>query len=121
MTILNFFKTFYHASRGIFVSIRSERNMRVHIFAATTVLVLATLLDITFPDLLIVVLLIGIVISAEMMNTSIEKVCNILRDKYHLPYEDSRDIRDIAAGGVWVQAIIAAIVGILIFSRYFTQ
>jgi diacylglycerol kinase len=60
----------------------------------------------------------ALVTSAEIFNTAIEKICNIFRDKYKLPYEGSRDIRDIAAGAVWINAIIAAIVGILIISKY---
>jgi len=35
-----------------------------------------------------------------------------------LPYEASRDIRDIAAGAVWIQAIIAVLIAVAIFGKY---
>jgi len=68
---------------------------------------------------MIVTLLFGMVMSAELLNTAVEKTCDILRDKYRLPYDGSRDVRDIAAGGVLMQAIVAVLIGILIFGKYF--
>ncbi|NMC35997.1 diacylglycerol kinase family protein [Candidatus Beckwithbacteria bacterium] len=115
---LYFFKSFHHATRGLLIGIKNERNVRWHGLAVVLVTILSLLLQISLTDYVIFLLLFGLVISAELLNSAIEKICDILRDRYHLPYEGSRDIRDIAAGAVWINALIAAIIGIIIFTKY---
>jgi undecaprenol kinase len=110
--------SFACASRGIVITIAKERNMRIHALFAISAILISVLLNLSIQDFIIILILIASVFSAEMLNTSIEKICDILRDKYKLPYNGSRDIRDIAAGAVWAQAITAGIIGIIIFSKY---
>ena len=109
---------FKHATRGIVVAIQSERNMRIHLMVGGVVILVSAFLEIETTDLVILLILIALVIATEMVNTAIEKICNILRDTYKLPYTGSRDIRDIASGAVWVVAITAAIGGLLILGKY---
>ncbi len=109
--------SFFNATRGIMVA-SSERNMRIHLIAVFFVTAVALILHLSVTDFMIVVLLYGMVIGAELFNTAVEHICNILRDRYHLPYEGSRDIRDMAAGAVWIQAIVAIIIAGLLLSKY---
>jgi len=111
-------KSFQVAIRGILVAVKSEWNLRFHLFAAFLVVLFGYLLQVNISDWAILLICIAIVISAELFNTAIEYICDILRDKYKLAYEGSRDIRDISAGAVLVSSFIAAIVGILIFGKY---
>jgi diacylglycerol kinase len=116
--MVKFLKKFYFASRGIIVAAQTETTVQIHLAIAILVIILGIILQVSLADFVIFVLLIGMVIGSEMLNTSIERVCDILRDKYQLPYNGSTHIRDIAGGAVWIQAIAAAIIGILIFSKY---
>ncbi len=114
----NLFLAFKHATRGLIIGVKSERNLKIHALAALLVIFLSLITSISLIDFIILLLMIGLVIGMELVNSAIEKICDVLRDRYHLPYEASRDIRDIAAGAVWLQAIIAALIGVLIFSKY---
>lgn len=113
-----FLKTFSHAFRGIFITFQKERNAKIHLLFVILVTLLSLFLKISLSDYIIFLLLFALVLSSEFLNTCIEQICNILRDKYKLPYADSRNIRDIAAGAVLVNAIIAAIIGFVTLLKY---
>jgi len=109
-----FFKGFYHAFIGIQHGFR-ERNMIFHGVVAVCVFAASFVLKISLEEWILVLLFVGLVLTAEMFNTSIEEVCNRIRDDLGLSYEATRKARDVSAGAVLVISIIAALVGILIF------
>ena len=113
--IFKVLKSFTHAGRGI-ASGFGERNMRVHGIAMVLVLFLSFFFQITLMEWVLVVLMIGLVISAELINTAIEEVSNCMRDELGLPYKSSKRARDVAAGAVLVIAIVAAFIAWIIFS-----
>jgi diacylglycerol kinase len=108
-------QAFRHAARGILMFFRSERNGGIQLIVAVATLTAGALLHISATDWIHVVMCIAAVFAAEMMNTAIEKVCDIIR-----PEHDVRimDIKDMAAGGVLLTALASAIIGWLIFSPY---
>ena len=71
--------------------------------------------QITQAEWLICLLLFSLVISLEIINTALEKIVNIISPKKN---EQAGKIKDLAAGAVLITAIIAAICGVLIFSKY---
>lgn len=107
-------KSFTYAIQGIICGF-GERNMRVHGIVTLMVLFLGFFFQISLLEWIIVILLIGLVMSAEMINTAIEDVCNAMRDELGLAYKSSKRARDVAAGAVLVQAIVAATIGGIIF------
>jgi len=104
--------SFRHALRGIAVSLRHQRNLRIHAVATVTVLGLG--LAVGLPDWKWVALwlAIGLVWSAELLNTALEGLCDLVQ-----PAHDARvrRIKDAAAGAVLVAALAAAAVGVLLF------
>jgi len=64
---------------------------------------------------ILLLLMIGLVMSAELINTAIEEVCNCMRDELGLKYKSSQRARDLAAGAVLVLAMLAALIGGIIF------
>lgn len=104
--------SFRHALRGIATSLRHQRNLRIH--AVATVAVLGLGLTANLPDWkwLALWLAIGLVWSAELLNTAIESLCDLVQ-----PAQDERvrRIKDAAAGAVLVAALAAAAVGLLVF------
>jgi len=108
------FKSFIPATQGIFCGFQ-ERNMRVHGLALALVLFLGIFFQITLLEWILVTIVSGLVITAELINTAFEEICNILRDDLGMSYSSTRKARDMAAGAVLVMAIVAAVIGGIIF------
>lgn len=104
--------SFRYAIEGFLSAFKTERNMKVHVFIMICVMIAGSLLKITCFEWIICVLLFGMVIGAELMNTAIEITVDIAMPEKN---EKAKLAKDIAAAGVFVVAITAAIVGIIIF------
>lgn len=107
--------SFSYALQGLREAFFSERNLQIHFFFSVIVIFCGFLFHITKVEWLIVLLLFGGMFSIEMLNTSIEKVVDLITDEYH-PL--AKKAKDIAAGAVLIYAIIAIIVGLIIFLPY---
>ena len=107
-----FLKSVGYALVGIKDAFAKGGNIRIHVCIATLTIVLGLLLNISMNEWCIIFICVGVVISAEIMNTAIEEFV----DKISLEItESSRRIKDLAAGGVLVLAIASALVGCVIF------
>lgn len=109
-----FINGFVYAFNGICHGAKS-RNMRVHLLMATLVLITGLLVNLSLFEWMTVAILIALVISAELINSAIEELANLIRDHEKLQYQATRNTRDLAAGAVLVLATASAIVGLLIF------
>ncbi|MBO9593323.1 MAG: diacylglycerol kinase family protein [Niabella sp.] len=101
-----------YAVSGLKTAFRSEQNFRIHAVAALTVVLLAFIFRVTVYEWGIIILCISAVTGAELINTAIEKICNLVH-----PQTDARvkQIKDISAAAVLLVAAGALIVGLLIF------
>ena len=106
-----FFRSFYYAFQGI-VSSMKEQNMRIHLFAAIVTIVASIVTGLSILEWCIVIIVVALVIGAEMFNTAIEKVVDLVSPDFH-PL--AKLAKDIAAGAVLVFACMSVIIGILIF------
>lgn len=106
--------SFADAFRGIADCIKSERNMRIHLVMCGYVLFFASQLSLSRGELACLLLAIGGVMTAETLNTAIEKLCDFNQKKrsHHI-----RVIKDMAAGAVLLCAIAALLVGVVILFR----
>lgn len=93
-----------------------ENNIKIHLWATFFVLIASIVFKISLYEFLIILLLIGIVISAELFNTAIEDVCDVIKIKLKLQYSDTTLARDLAAGAVLVVSIVAGLIGLIIFA-----
>lgn len=89
--------------------------MKVHLVALISVILLGVLVDLNQTEWIAILLCIGGVISLELVNTSLEELADLIRDTQHLPYSATRRARDVAAGAVFVMAIVSACIAALIF------
>lgn len=105
-------KSFYHAFAGIFTTIHDERNIKIHLMMTALVVIFGFILKISYVEWLICLLLFGLVISLEIVNTAIEAVVDLASPDIH-PL--AKKAKDCAAGAVLVAAIFAAIIGLIIF------
>ena len=110
----NFSNTFKNARKGMRLSIKSERNIRVHLFTASLVLVTAYCLNFSIVKFCILLLTIAGVISAEMFNSAIEFSLDAI---FHNRYCGMVGMaKDIAAGAVMLVTISAVMIGVLLFA-----
>lgn len=108
--------SFKNAFSGIKQAFRSERNIRFHFFAMVFVLIAAIILKLDLRDWIIILILIGLVMAFELMNTAIETTVDlVVGANYH---RLAKKAKDIAAASVLVISILAAIIGIIVFLPY---
>ncbi|GFP77034.1 diacylglycerol kinase [Clostridium fungisolvens] len=112
MKVRKLVDSFNYAINGIIHSVRTQRNMRIHIAVALVVLTACFIYDIKKFEFLILAVTITMVIAAELMNTAIEHVVDMTTNYYH-PL--AKLAKNAAAGGVLVTAINAILVGYVIF------
>ena len=104
-------KSFGYAFKGIDDVISNEPNMKIHVSVAILVVITAFLLKISMIEWIILVLLIGLVLAAEVINTTIENLVDMYTKEYN---EKAKVVKDTAAGTVLILAITAAIIGLMI-------
>jgi diacylglycerol kinase (ATP) len=104
--------SFNNAINGIIHTARSERNMKIHLFAAAVVLFLSMFYNLTRVEFLIICITIAIVIICELFNTAIEIIIDTLTGVYH---PKAKVVKDTAAGAVFISAALSVMVGYFIF------
>ncbi|MFN7251261.1 MAG: diacylglycerol kinase family protein [Anaerobacillus sp.] len=104
--------SFIYAWSGLKHAIRNEQNMKIHLFIAIMMISLAYVLEIHRVEKIILLLVIGIVISLEVLNTAIERVVDLVTKEYH---PMAKVAKDVSAGAVFIFSIFAVLIGILIF------
>ena len=107
-----FDKSLKHAIEGIKVCYLRERNMKIHIFIMMCVMICGFVFHIAYFEWIICLLLFAIVISLELVNTAVEAVVDLCSPQIH-PL--AKYAKDVAAGAVLVSAILATVIGLLIF------
>lgn len=107
-------KSFVFSFNGIKFGIKNERNMRIHICATVLVTYFAILFKLSSIEYAILFLTMGFVMSAEMLNTSIETIVDIGVESYD---NLARIAKDIAAGSVLISAMSSVVVAIFLFFK----
>lgn len=109
-----FRKSFLFAIQGFRTAIATERNIKVMLAVGACAIVAGLALQLDLLSWAIVLLCCGIVIMAELMNTAVETVVDLVSPEFH-PLAGRA--KDIAAAAVWVLSVIVAIVGVLVFAN----
>ncbi len=104
--------SFKYAFTGMATSFKTEQNMKIHILVMILVIIAGIVLKISSLDWIILVIMFGLVISAELFNTAIETVVDMITKEKN---EKAKIAKDVAAGAVLVLAIASVIVGLIIF------
>lgn len=109
-------KSFRYAINGIKITIREERNFRIMLIVFFVVLGLGLYFQLDRVDWIIIVLISGIVLVAEVLNTTIENMMDMISPEYHVMAER---IKDLSAGAVLITAVFSVIIGLMVFVPYF--
>ena len=108
----NFKDSVKHATDGISYTVSHERNFKIELNFAILVCIASVILKVSVTEWLILLLTIALVLTLEIINTSIERCVDLVTKEY----EDLAKIaKDTSAGAVLVMSLISVCIGICIF------
>jgi diacylglycerol kinase (ATP) len=104
-----------NAIEGILHASKTQRHVRYHLYAASTVVIVSYLLGVSRLEFLFIAVVATMVILAEMINSAIESVVDLISPQRH---EKARIAKDIAAGAVFITAFSSIVIGYIILIPY---
>ena len=104
--------SFKYAFEGIISSLKTEQNLKIHFLIMILVIIAGIILKISAFEWIVCIILFGLVISFELINTAIETTVDLAMPDKH---PKAKLAKDISAGAVLILAITAIIVGLIIF------
>jgi undecaprenol kinase len=104
------------AWKGIFLAVRGERHMRFHLSAAVCVCLAAALLEISRLEWALLAGACGLVLTAELFNTAVERAVDLTTAELH-PL--AKAAKDTAAGAVLTAVVFAVIIGLIVLGPPF--
>lgn len=110
----SFRKSFLFAIQGFRTAVRTERNIKVMLAGGAFTIVLGLVVGLDAVSWAVVLLCCGVVISAELLNTAVETVVDLVSPEFH-PLAGRA--KDIAAAAVWVLSMLVAVVGIIVYAN----
>jgi len=115
MPLKRWIKSANFAIEGILHGTKTQRHLRYHLYCAAAILVLCYILGISRNDFLVISIMVIVVLVAELFNTAIETMVDILSPEHS---EKARIAKDVAAGAVLTTAFGAAVIGYIILMPY---
>ncbi len=110
-----FKKSLKHACDGIMYALAHEKNFRIEIIVSFFVLIFILVFKVKNWEAIVLIVMMMWVLISELTNTVLERVVDILKPRIH-PY--AHLIKDLMAAVVLISAMVAVIVGIIIFYPY---
>jgi diacylglycerol kinase (ATP) len=110
--IINRIKSIGFAFKGAFLLIKNEASIQVQVTIAILVTIAGFYFNISSTEWMIQLLVIGIVLSAEALNSAIEEIADFIHPEHHnkIGY-----VKDVAAGAVFFAGIVAIIIACIIY------
>ena len=108
----NLSMAFYHALKGLQNFFLRERNGKIQLFIACTIVAAAFAFKIARTEWVMILLCIGLVLALEMINSAVEKLCDLVQEDFHPVI---KVVKDVSAGGVLWASIISSVIGCIIF------
>jgi len=105
-------QSFKYACAGLTTFFRRERNGKIQLAMAMLTVTAGLALHLSINKWIAILVCISMVLSMEMINTAIEKLCNFVHPDEH---PEIKIVKDIAAGAVLLAAVVSLFIGILIF------
>ena len=106
------FESQKYAWQGLFSIFKEEPNFRLELGIGIGAIVLGLVIGLTLIKMVIVLVVVALVLVAEIVNSIVERLCDIYTSEHDIGI---KFIKDVAAGGVLLASIFAAIIGLIIF------
>ncbi|MBI4035272.1 MAG: diacylglycerol kinase family protein [Candidatus Chisholmbacteria bacterium] len=114
----NSLASFNYAGAGIRTALRQEPNLKIHLVMAGMVILLALIFRLTRLEWMVLILTIFWVITVELVNTALESVVDLVSPEVK---PRAKIAKDVSAAAVLMAAVVAVIVGALIFGPRLTR
>lgn len=108
----NFVKSFKYAISGIVYGMKTQRNIIIQLCFAVLAIFFGAFLKISKIEWIVIIFTIMFVIFAEMINTAVETVIDLITEEYN---KKAKIAKDVAAGAVLISAINAICMGLIIY------
>jgi diacylglycerol kinase len=105
-------KSFGWAFNGLKDCILHEKNFRIQYIVALLVVIAGIILSLSVTEWMIILLSFAVVLSFEIINSAIEKLCDLVSPDFNLTI---KKVKDMSASAVLLSAIISFIIGCIIF------
>lgn len=110
-------KSIEYAYRGAVLLIKTEASIQIQVFIGVVVTLIGLIVGLNPTEWLVQTLTIGLIIAIESINTAIEEIADFIHPEQH---PKIGLIKDLAAGAVFIFAVIAIIIGCIIyFPKFF--
>ena len=103
---------FRHAFNGLFLFFKTERNGRIELACTILVIGLAFFVQCNALEWISILFCIAFVIGMEMINSAIEKFCDMQHPGFN---KNIQYIKDVSAAAVLTASIISIVVAAIIF------
>ena len=110
--VINRLKSVGYAFKGALLLLKTEASIKIQFVIAIVVTIGGIYYDISLTEWMIQLLCIGLVMSIEGVNTAIEAIADFIHPEHH---KKIGFIKDISAGAVFIAAVFASIVGLIIY------
>ncbi len=117
MKVNKLINSFNYAFQGIIYTLRTQRNMRIHVVVSAVVLLMSLFFRLNRWEMMVLFVTITMVIAAEMVNTAIEATIDLMTDQYNI---FAKIAKNVAAGAVLITSLNAVIIGYLLFASHLT-
>lgn len=115
MPLRQWLKSANFAIEGILHAAKTQRHLRYHLYAAAFVLLLSYAVGVSRMEFLTIALAVIAVLLAEMLNTAVEAMVDLLSPEHN---ETAKTAKDVAAGAVLITAMGSAIIGFIVLYPY---
>ena len=109
---LNRIKAIKYAAKGFWILITSEHSIIAQTSIGIIMTIIGFLMHLSATEWMFQIMAIGLILVAESLNTAIEKMADFIHPEYH---KQIGRIKDISAGAAFFAAIIAVIIGLIIY------
>lgn len=113
--LLNRKNSFSHAFQGISEVYNGELNFKIHLIAAVAVMSTAWFFQVSLTEWGLLILAIAFVLSIEILNTSVEQICDFIHPQKN---RKIKSIKDMGAAATLIAAIGSSVIGLLVFLPY---
>jgi diacylglycerol kinase (ATP) len=105
-------RSFGYAFNGFIWAFKTQKNLQIHIIVLILVVIFGIFLNVNLSEWIVFFICFALVISAELFNTALEKLTDIISPEYN---EQAGKVKDLAAAAVLFSALISVICGLIIF------
>lgn len=107
---------FKHAFNGLEIGLLKDRSIQIQVMFMLIAFVISAILNISLNDWIIIIIVSSLVVAAEFFNSSIELLSDYASDNKYSKI--IKEVKDLSAAAVFVFAVCALVVGIMIFLKY---